>query len=339
MNRLKYQRKTIPIIFDQNDDVWFSAKEVTLALGYPNNKTSFRSAIRRNIPVKYRKEFHKFYSNTNEYHPRKLFISEPGLYRLMLHSRMAKAEKFAEWVTEEVLPSIRKYGKYKLIKEQSITNAELMQQINFLQDEKKQLRKDQIKEKFPNGGIVYVINYSTKYENIYRLGMTSDMKLRKKIYNTHTLHNNEVVHIVKHDFPLQLETCVRAMLYKYKFQPKKDFYECSLNTIKKALSVCVKNIADMKKQKGGSKTNKKCKYTNIIEKLICDAWKEYEKNQRKIDTMTKKLELELKKIKKSRSKTNKKPKSAKSRTKTTKFKPMSKSAKSKPRITKSKAKR
>jgi len=40
------------------------------------------------------------------------FISESNLYKLTFQSRKPEAEKFADWVTTEVLPSIRKTGSY-----------------------------------------------------------------------------------------------------------------------------------------------------------------------------------------------------------------------------------
>lgn len=39
-------------------------------------------------------------------------INEPNLYKLVFQSRKSEAEKFADWVTSEVLPSIRKHGAY-----------------------------------------------------------------------------------------------------------------------------------------------------------------------------------------------------------------------------------
>lgn len=39
-------------------------------------------------------------------------ISESGLYSLILRSRKESAKKFRKWVTAEVLPSIRKSGRY-----------------------------------------------------------------------------------------------------------------------------------------------------------------------------------------------------------------------------------
>lgn len=40
------------------------------------------------------------------------FIDEPNLYRCVFQSRKAEAEKFQDWVFEEVLPTIRRTGGY-----------------------------------------------------------------------------------------------------------------------------------------------------------------------------------------------------------------------------------
>ena len=45
------------------------------------------------------------------------FITEPNLYKAIFQSRKAEAEVFTDWVTSDVLPSIRKTGGYILTKE------------------------------------------------------------------------------------------------------------------------------------------------------------------------------------------------------------------------------
>jgi prophage antirepressor-like protein len=42
-----------------------------------------------------------------------LAINEPGLYSAILRSRKAEAKRFKKWVTSEVLPAIRKHGRYE----------------------------------------------------------------------------------------------------------------------------------------------------------------------------------------------------------------------------------
>jgi prophage antirepressor-like protein len=41
-----------------------------------------------------------------------VYINEPGLYSLIMHSKAPFAEEFQDMVYETILPSIRKYGSY-----------------------------------------------------------------------------------------------------------------------------------------------------------------------------------------------------------------------------------
>lgn len=52
------------------------------------------------------------------------FINESNLYKLAFTSRKKEAEEFTEWVTSEVLPSIRKHGIYMTspVAQQAINN-------------------------------------------------------------------------------------------------------------------------------------------------------------------------------------------------------------------------
>ncbi|MFG0939420.1 Bro-N domain-containing protein [Clostridioides difficile] len=42
------------------------------------------------------------------------FLTESGVYKLIFKSKKKKAEKFQDWVTDEVLPSIRKHGSFSI---------------------------------------------------------------------------------------------------------------------------------------------------------------------------------------------------------------------------------
>ncbi len=42
------------------------------------------------------------------------FLTESGVYKLIFKSNKPNAEKFQDWVTDEVLPSIRKNGNYQI---------------------------------------------------------------------------------------------------------------------------------------------------------------------------------------------------------------------------------
>lgn len=72
------------------------------------------------------------------------FINESNLYKLIFKSRKPQAEEFTEWVTSEVLPTIRKYGAYMTDKtiEQALTNPDfLIQLATNLKEEKEKNKK------------------------------------------------------------------------------------------------------------------------------------------------------------------------------------------------------
>ena len=49
-----------------------------------------------------------------------LYVTESNLYKLIFQSRKEVAQQFVDWVTEVILPQIRKYGRYDL---KSITES------------------------------------------------------------------------------------------------------------------------------------------------------------------------------------------------------------------------
>lgn len=54
-----------------------------------------------------------------------IFINESNLYKTIFQSRKESAEQFTEWVTSEVLPSIRKNGGY-IAGQESLSDEELL---------------------------------------------------------------------------------------------------------------------------------------------------------------------------------------------------------------------
>ena len=89
----------------EDGETWFVAKDVAEILGYalPRKAVSDHVAdsdkgvLNWNTP-----------GGTQEV----VIINEPGLYSLIFNSKLENAEKFKNWVTHEVLPTIRKQGFY-----------------------------------------------------------------------------------------------------------------------------------------------------------------------------------------------------------------------------------
>ena len=107
-----YEETKLDII-KKDDNIWFQAKTVADILKYTNT----RKAIRDHVDSEDKITLNNLKSRRNESFPPKnnhvIYINESGLYSLILRSNMDKAKDFKRWVTKEVLPSIRKTGRYE----------------------------------------------------------------------------------------------------------------------------------------------------------------------------------------------------------------------------------
>ncbi|MEG9204588.1 BRO family protein [Lactococcus garvieae] len=92
-----------------NDLPYFIGKEVAELLGYKNT----RDALAKHVKEK-QKKLLTSQNTTLENLPNRglVAITEGGLNRLVMHSKLKQAEVFQDWVTDEVLPTIRKHGAY-----------------------------------------------------------------------------------------------------------------------------------------------------------------------------------------------------------------------------------
>ena len=104
----KNQQVDIIII---NGEPHFIGKQVATILGYSNTN----DAIIKHVDAddKLTSQIAMAGQNRNV-----TLINESGLYSLILGSKLESAKEFKRWVTSEVLPSIRKTGKYEVPKEQ-----------------------------------------------------------------------------------------------------------------------------------------------------------------------------------------------------------------------------
>lgn len=71
-----------------------------------------------------------------------LFVNEGNLYRAIFQSRKPEAERFTDWVTDEVLPSIRKTGGYTA-KPMTLTENVAAQAQILLEQEQRLTRIEQ----------------------------------------------------------------------------------------------------------------------------------------------------------------------------------------------------
>ena len=129
-----YNQVTVMYIIDQQMNYYLKGKEIAEILGYNDSKRAIQEHIDTDD---------KFYFDTLQnnlimnpsitstskngeltqqsnpstniidvIHPKTIFINESGLYSLILRSNKEQAKQFKKWVTSEVLPALRKSGKY-----------------------------------------------------------------------------------------------------------------------------------------------------------------------------------------------------------------------------------
>lgn len=119
---------------------WFVAVDVASILGYANT----RKAINDHVPARHQKGNDSFPLADLGLHPQTKLISEAGLYRLVMRSDVPLAEPFQDWVTDDVLPAIRRTGSYTVAGERKppATYVEALRELADAEEEKEQLRAE-----------------------------------------------------------------------------------------------------------------------------------------------------------------------------------------------------
>lgn len=130
--------------YEDNGNILFCGIDVAFALGYvkPHGALSShcRYAQKRGVP----------HPQSPDKMMEMVFIPESDLYRLVFRSKLPSAEKFTDWVTEEVLPSIRRTGAYstaltapmspaQLIAAQAQLLVEMEQKVDAMQTQAQKL--------------------------------------------------------------------------------------------------------------------------------------------------------------------------------------------------------
>lgn len=100
---------------DRDGQIWFIAGDIAKVLGYRDtlNMARWLDEDEKGTQI----------VSTLGGEQAVTIISESGLYHALLKSRKPEAKPFRRWVTEEVLPAIRKSGSYAAAPGQSIPLA------------------------------------------------------------------------------------------------------------------------------------------------------------------------------------------------------------------------
>ena len=98
----------VRVIEQEDGALWFVAKDVCDVLGLVNARDAIKSLDEDERGMS------EISTPSNGGYSKVNIISESGLYTLIMRSNKPEAKQFRKWVTSEVLPTIRKTGKYEL---------------------------------------------------------------------------------------------------------------------------------------------------------------------------------------------------------------------------------
>lgn len=96
-----------------DDQPWFVAADVCASLAIANTSLAVNGRADRETDGLDEDEKGIATVNTPSGDQEMLVVNESGLYALIFKSRKAEAKRFKKWVTAEVLPAIRKHGRYE----------------------------------------------------------------------------------------------------------------------------------------------------------------------------------------------------------------------------------
>ncbi len=233
---LKVNGKEIMVVYDISGTIWFKFKDILKILGYTakiNRLKEFN--INKNNITNYDKINILLTSNKPENMQRKSkFINESGLYELLTVAKKPIAKIFMDKYFSEIMPEIRKNGQYKL----NETDRNKLIRINKnLEKDKLILINNQRNIIYPIGYALYIITRVVHNKKHYKLGFTSNLNKRLKVYNTSSPNKffyNFYIMVNNN----QIDTCIKKILKNDEYIKNKEYYLIKLKRILKFINSC-----------------------------------------------------------------------------------------------------
>ncbi len=190
---------------------WFVGKDVAEVLGYSNS----RDALAKRVD-----EEDKGVAKCDTLGGMQdlTIINESGLYSLIFSSKLPNAKKFKHWVTSEVLPAIRKTGRYQMPKFSKEIQALLILDERTVKMEK---RIDKLEFEIPlYGSEADELSNHVKRKGVQILGgkkteAYKDTNIRSKVYR-------DIYDQIKREFGLYSDD---GKPKSYKALKRKHIYE------------------------------------------------------------------------------------------------------------------
>jgi anti-repressor protein len=188
---------------DKTGIVMFVGKEIAGMWGHSNLTQAIKNAYLNKNEYKviqlikykeFKNQLTKFGLVTSKT-PTITMVTESGMWKLALASNLEKAKPFRDWVTSEVLPSIRKNGYYSLADQ---TNKMLIHTHIGIQ---KQNSKDINAKNYIERGLESVIEYNRQSCLLHTGKSTTEIKEIGKKSGLKTKDCNSAKEVLRHVKP------------------------------------------------------------------------------------------------------------------------------------------
>lgn len=205
-------------VLEINNEPWFIGRDVATILGYERTAKAILDHVEQEdkdvVPIQ---DSIGRMQNT-------AIINESGLYSLILSSKLPKSKKFKQWVTREVLPSIRRNGGY-ITNQENLSDSELMAKAllvaqNTINTKNKQLEEAYKKIEFDSGKVFFAESVSNSENCISINEMAKLLKQNgvnigeERFFNW--LRNNKYLSITKDNWNLPTQKAMDLGLFKIK---------------------------------------------------------------------------------------------------------------------------
>ena len=190
-NIYKFNNCNILLLFDKNNTIWLSYNNVLNAIGYSDIK---KLKKRLNINDEYFDSYENIYHQSKlnkikvDYQkPNEKMVNESGLYYLLSQSNKPLARELSIKLFTEVLPELRKNGKFIMNATEKKSMRKLTKKIKLYQKEFNKTRKITHNNDTGNG-FIYILKIKTIQNGsnkiCYKIGYTSDLNKRLATYKT-----------------------------------------------------------------------------------------------------------------------------------------------------------
>lgn len=118
-----YEAEAVRVVMLE-DKPWWVAADIAAQLGYRHTPSMVR------MLGDHQKGVHKAHTLGGD--QELTIISEGGLFKCILRSKRPEAEKFGDWVTDELLPTLRLTGRYEIANDAIVEHPQMPDEIDAL---------------------------------------------------------------------------------------------------------------------------------------------------------------------------------------------------------------